>query len=179
MILFLHCFCAFLSPSHGPPWPRLPFIYLSFSSLAQGFLPLRFSLHGGSVSPALCKDLDLSCMIKCLILISAEKQKVKGIGGRYRKGLGSYKSLPLWCLVCSSLVPSELQTRSPLELALCVEHTNSPERTLGTSALSFDKILPSTIVFLALWGTVSEFSRLSGKWCPCHGVFGPQRKKHF
>lgn len=130
-MIWWFCFCiAFVLSSLPSTVPCDPD---SFSSICPFPLLLRvFCLWGFLytvvVSPQpfllshcpLYKDPDLSCMIKCLILISAEKQKVRGIAGRYRKGLGSYKSLPLWCLVCSSLLNCKLEV--PLNFS-CVWST--------------------------------------------------------
>lgn len=174
-VSFLFCFCAFLSPFHGPQGPWLLFIHLpalsGFSAFEVSFRPMQW-LSG---LPAFLSSLIQtpgSFGSYCFLPISAEKQEVLGVRGRNKSAQDHRHNPPLWCPVPSSPVPSEMETESPIDLFLCVECAPSLPGMLGMPSLSFSKALPP-------WAAVSEFRRLFGKLYSGEGVSVPQRKRHF
>lgn len=122
-VSFLFCFCAFLSPFHGPQGPWLLFIRLpalsGFSAFEVSFRPMQ-RLSG---LPAFLSSLIQapgSFGSYCFLPISAEKQEVLGVRGRNKSAQDHRHNPPLWCPVPSSPVPSEMETESPIDLFLCV-----------------------------------------------------------
>ena len=113
----------------------------------------------------LYKHLELLYIIKCWIPVSTEEEKVIGIWRRYKRGQ-IIRSSPLWCLVCSSLVPSEMETENSIELSLCTVHTGCAEGLLDMPVLSFSKGFACTMGFPA--PCVAGFKFHKASWTVVH-----------